>query len=154
MLFLCKYGKMKKSPQLAPVVFFHSYKELPFPRKNLRTIAQLIYKQEKIPGRQAVHVILCSDYFIKKLNARFRNKPCPTDVLSFNYHENDFLGEIYISLQRAKIQANRYKVSFMNEIERLFIHGMIHLLGFDHEKPKERKRMEAKEEKYLTNRKI
>lgn len=145
---------MKNKPQLVPVVFFHSYKELPFPRKNLRNIAQLIYKKEKISNRQAIHVILCSDYLIKRLNTRFRNKPCPTDVLSFNYDEEKFLGEIYISLQRAKIQAKRYKAPLMNEIERLFIHGMIHLLGFDHEKPKDRKRMEEKEGKYLTNRKI
>ena len=148
--FLCKYGKnVKRKPHLVPITFFHAYKALPIPRKRLRDIAQQLYDCERIPKKECVHLILCSDFSIKKLNARFRNKPYPTDVLSFNYNEKDFLGEIYISLQRGKIQAKRYNVSYSSEIERLFIHGMFHLLGFDHEKPEERKRMEAKERKYI-----
>jgi probable rRNA maturation factor len=94
-------------------------------------------------------VIFCSDYFIKKLNGKFRNKPHPTDVLSFNYDEDDFIGEIYLSLQRAKIQAKHYSVSYEEEILRLFVHGMIHLAGYDHENESERIRMEAIEKKYL-----
>ena len=105
-------------------MFFHIYKALPFPRNHLGNIARLIDEREKIPRGRAVHVILCSDYFIRKLNARFRGKPYPTDVLSFNYDEEDFLGEIYISLQRGKIQAKRYNVSYSSEIRRLFIHGL------------------------------
>jgi probable rRNA maturation factor len=140
---------VKKKPQSVSLTVFHAYKALPVPRKRLRDIAQQLYTIEKIPPKKCVHLILCSDFFIKKLNARFRNKQYPTDVLSFNYDENDFLGEIYISLQRGKIQAKRYKVSYSNEIERLFIHGMFHLLGFDHEKPQERTRMEAKERTYI-----
>jgi probable rRNA maturation factor len=131
------------------MVFFHIYKALPYPRNHLGNIARLIGEREKIPRGRAVHVILCSDYFIRKLNARFRGKPYPTDVLSFNYDEEELLGEIYISLQRGKIQAKRYNVSYSSEIRRLFIHGMFHLLGFDHETPSDRIRMEAKERKYL-----
>jgi probable rRNA maturation factor len=148
--FLCKYGKnVKKKPHRFPITIFHSHKALRVPRKELRDVARQLYAQEKIPQNKCVHLILCSDFFIKKLNARFRNKPYPTDVLSFNYDEKDFLGEIYISLQRGKIQAKRYSVSYSSEIKRLFIHGMFHLLGFDHEKPVERNRMEAKERKYI-----
>jgi probable rRNA maturation factor len=133
----------------APIAFFHAYKALPFPRKRLLAIACRMYSLEKIPARKKVNLILCSDYLIKKLNARFRGKPYPTDVLSFNYNEHDLWGEIYISLQRGKIQARRYRASYAEEIERLFIHGMIHLLGYDHEQPEDRKRMEAKEKRYL-----
>jgi probable rRNA maturation factor len=139
----------KKNGVVAPVTFYHIYKALPFPRKRLYRIARLIYEREKIPKNHAIHVILSSDYFIKKLNTQFRKKPYPTDVLSFNYDEHDFLGEIYISLQRAKIQAKRFHVSFSSEIERLFIHGMMHLLGFDHETAVDRKCMEAKEQAYV-----
>ena len=92
-----------------------------------------------------VNVILCSDYKIKKLNTDFRDKARPTDVLSFNYNDKDLLGEIYISLQRAAVQSKRYGSTFVEEIERLFIHGMFHLLGYDHETPTQRRRMEAKE---------
>jgi probable rRNA maturation factor len=150
MLFLCKYGilPMIAERRKVPIVFFHSYKNLPFPRNRLLAMVKKFYTREKIPKRQEVHLILCSDYFIKKLNGKFRNKPYPTDVLSFNYDEKNLLGEIYISLQRAKIQAKRYQETYADEIERLFVHGMVHLLGYDHEKPEDRKRMEAKEKKY------
>jgi probable rRNA maturation factor len=70
-------------------------------------------------------------------------------VLSFNYDDNDLLGEIYISLNRARVQARRYRVSCNNEILRLFVHGMFHLLGFDHEKPGDKKKMEAQESHYI-----
>ncbi len=138
----------KKKTDKVPIVFFHSFKALPFPRSRLRLVAKTVYEREKIPETRAVHLILCSDYAIKKLNARFRNKPYPTDVLSFNYDEPDLLGEIYLSLERGKIQAKRYGESYADEIERLFVHGLVHLLGFDHETPEDRKRMEAKERKF------
>ncbi len=79
----------------------------------------------------------------------FRGKNHPTDVLSFNYNDKDLLGEIYISYERARVQARRYSVSYDNEILRLFVHGMLHLIGFDHEKPGEKKKMEAKAAQYI-----
>jgi probable rRNA maturation factor len=130
------------------VTFCHAYRKLAFPEKLLRTRAREIHAGEKIPKRTCLNVILCSDHAIKRLNTLFRGKPCPTDVLSFNYDENDLLGEIYISLQRAKIQARRFGVSYNSEVERLFIHGMFHLLGFDHETAPQRKLMEAMENRY------
>ena len=140
---------MKSMDAFNSVVFFHAYPLLRIPRRLLKATARRIYSGEKIPSHKNIHVIFCSDYRIKKLNAAFRNKPFPTDVLSFNYDENDFVGEIYISLQRAKIQATRYSVSYENEIVRLFVHGMIHLTGLDHQTQLERMRMEAIENKYL-----
>jgi probable rRNA maturation factor len=101
-----------------------------------------------VPLKKAIHVIFCSDHVIKKLNTQFRNKPKATDVLSFNYDEEDFIGEIYISLQRAAVQARRFGSTYNEEIERLFVHGMMHLLGFDHEKESDRAEMEKQEALY------
>ncbi len=139
---------METTGNQSPIEIFHAYQKLPIPVKRCTDMARRIYKREKITNKKRVHLIFCSDYFIQKLNERFLSRKRPTDVLSFNYGEKEFLGEIYISLQRAKIQARRFKVSYPNEIERLFIHGMMHLLGFDHETAPDRKRMEAKEQKY------
>ena len=138
--------KNKKDP--SPVTFFHAYRGLAFPEQLLRARTKEIYSGEKIPERTCLNVVLCSDHVIKRLNTLFRGKPCSTDVLSFNYDENDLLGEIYISLQRAEIQARRYRVSYDSEIERLFVHGMFHLLGFDHKTAPQRKQMEALENRY------
>jgi|WetSurMetagenome_2_1015567.scaffolds.fasta_scaffold00008_166 probable rRNA maturation factor len=109
----------------------------------------MIFKRENVPLTRKVHVIFCSNRAIRRLNAAFRHKDRATDVLSFNYDEPDLLGEIYISLQKAKAQAGEYRVTFESEVLRLFVHGMFHLLGFDHESERDAKKMRRKESPYL-----
>ena len=95
-----------------------------------------------------MNVIFLSDYKIRKLNREHRNRDRATDVLSFPFNDDDFLGEIYISLQRASAQARRYRCSYTDEVNRLFVHGIFHLLGYDHTTGKERKAMEVQEKRY------
>jgi probable rRNA maturation factor len=139
---------IEKADIKLPVIIFHECKSLTYPKKAIISAAKLIYKREKLPVQKKTHVILCSNRKIKRLNAMFLHRNRATDVMSFNYDENDLLGEIYISLQRAKTQAKEYKVTYNNEVLRLFVHGMFHLLGYDHETEKDRKKMRAKESIY------
>ncbi|MDD5672519.1 MAG: rRNA maturation RNase YbeY [Chitinivibrionales bacterium] len=131
-----------------PVTFIHAFKRIPFPRAKLSRLVAALYTGEHIKPDGNVTVVFCSDYFIKKLNAAYRKKNRPTDVLSFEFKEPAYLGEIYISLERAAVQARRYQVTLGGELERLLIHGMFHLLGFDHKNTPDRARMEQKEKKY------
>ena len=131
------------------VNFHHSYKKLKYPKKLLSDTAEKIFKNEKVTLSQTIDVILCSDYYIKKLNSDYRNIEKTTDVLSFSFNDPDFLGEIYISLQRAKVQSEEYGNSYNQEILRLFVHGMFHLLGYDHETESEGKIMRRKESRYI-----
>jgi len=81
---------------------------------------------------------------IKKLNKKFRQKNKATDVLSFNLKEKNILGEVVICPEVVKEKGE--------DLKRVFIHGILHLLGYDHEKSeKEAKEMEAKENYYLKN---
>ena len=144
-----KYSPAFKAITKLPLLIFHDYKSLSYPKKSIITAAKRIYKKEKLPVSKKTHIILCSNIKIKKLNSMFLHRNRATDVISFNYNENDLLGEIYISLQRAKTQAKEYKVTYDNEVLRLFVHGMFHLLGFDHETERDRKRMRAKESIYV-----
>ena len=132
-----------------PLTICHQYTSLPCPTARLKVVAKDIFSKEKIPTTRSVTLILCSDYKIRKLNADYRKIDRSTDVLSFCFEDSDFLGEIYISLQRAKIQAKKYNLTNDDEIIRLFVHGMFHLLGYDHLVDKEREIMEAKERKYF-----
>jgi probable rRNA maturation factor len=141
--------KGKNSVQKGPLIIYNDHDRGPLPKGPLIRTAKNIYAEKKIPLARKTHVIFCSDRAITKLNAMFRGRNHATDVLSFNYDDNDLLGEIYISLNRARVQARRYKVSCDNEIVRLFIHGMFHLLGFDHESACDRRKMEAQESLYL-----
>lgn len=100
-------------------------------------------------GASAVNVVFTDDRTVQQLNRRFRKKNKPTDVLSFSFDEPDFSGEIYVSLDRAFAQAREYGATFPEETWRLVVHGLFHLLGYTHHRPKERVRMEAREKIYL-----
>jgi probable rRNA maturation factor len=141
--------KTESRPLNAPVLIHRGNAAEGVPVRLVANTARRIYAREKIPVGRKTHVVFCSDDAIRKLNARFRGKNRATDVLSFTFDEADLLGEIYISLRRAAVQARRYHVSRDNEILRLFVHGMFHLLGFDHQILQDRRTMEAKESQYL-----
>ncbi len=131
------------------LVIYHQYIRLPYPEDKLIEIAEKIYRVEKIPLEKKTNLILCSDYYIKKLNRQYRNIDKVTDVLSFEIDDSDLMGEIYISLERVKVQARRFDITYNEEIIRLFVHGMFHLQGYDHQNSKEREVMESKERKYI-----
>jgi probable rRNA maturation factor len=78
---------------------------------------------------------------IKKLNKLYRKKNKPTDILSFSPVEPGSLGELAISLDVIKAQANEHGLIQQFELGYMLIHGMLHLLGHDHKKPKEAKKM-------------
>ena len=97
-------------------------------------------------------VIFTTDEKIHELNKKYRGTDRPTDVLSFAFRESDepeilnpeieILGEIIISVERAKIQAEEYGHSILREMVFLSVHGMLHLLGYDHMEEEERIEME------------
>ncbi|MFP4416987.1 MAG: rRNA maturation RNase YbeY [Fibrobacterota bacterium] len=128
--------------------FIHDFSALPFPRKALLHAAQSVAEGECVEDGFSLNVIMCSDETIKELNRKYRAKDSPTDVLSFPFEESDFLGEIYISLHRAAEQAVRFGLGYDAEIERLFVHGLLHLLGYNHEGEVERSEMEERENRY------
>jgi probable rRNA maturation factor len=108
----------------------------------------------------AVSVTLVDDPAIHELNREHRNVDRPTDVLSFSQLEGEEmasvppgeplpLGDLVISLERCKEQAEEYGHSFERELGFLVAHGMLHLLGYDHQTPEEEAVMMAKTEEVL-----
>lgn len=106
-----------------------------------------------------VAVAIGSDELLQHLNRDYRDQDRPTDVLSFAYLEPGedtapgdreyAVGDIYISIERAVEQADLAGHRLENETALLAIHGMLHLLGFDHLDDDEAEKMRAKESKYL-----
>jgi probable rRNA maturation factor len=103
--------------------------------------------------RQAeIRLIFTTDARMRTLNARWLGHRSTTDVLSFPFGEGgtDVLeGEVYVNLDQARRQAVRERVSDRNEISRLVIHGVLHLLGYDDRTPAMKKIMSGKEDEYL-----
>ena len=79
-----------------------------------------------------VSVTFCSDKFMKKLNYKYRGKNKSTDVLSFDLGDKKLLGDVYISIPDARRQAKEYNVPLEEEIKRLAVHGILHVLGLSH----------------------
>lgn len=102
-----------------------------------------------------ISIVVSDDDFIQKLNKQFRGIDRPTDVLSFPSDEIDpetntrYLGDIIISLPRAASQATEANHSVIDELSMLAIHGVLHLLGFDHQTKEDKIAMWGKQDHYL-----
>lgn len=103
------------------------------------------------------NIIFIDNDKIKEINKEYRNIDRVTDVISFALEDNNdikydgfrVLGDIYISLDKAKEQASLYEHSFIREICFLITHGILHLLGYDHMEEEEEKIMFEKQERLL-----
>lgn len=92
-------------------------------------------------GHYQVSLLFCDDAFIQNLNSHYRQKDYATDVLAFSQDEGEeivsnvaCIGDIIVSAQTAQRQAETHQISYEEELARLSIHGLLHLLGYDHEK--------------------
>lgn len=111
---------------------------------------------DEVSERATLSVALVSNRAIKKLNKEWMGKDKPTDVLSFPLMEEApdeeqpwELGEIVISVEKASEQAADYGHSFEREMAFLFVHGALHILGFDHMTPADEKEMFGRQKKIL-----
>lgn len=99
--------------------------------------------------RAELSVLLCDDPFIQDLNLQWRKKDAPTDVLSFPMGDDDVLGDIVISLDTARRQAEERGHDLETELRVLLVHGLLHLVGHDHELPGQDVTMAAEENRLL-----
>ncbi|WP_333784798.1 rRNA maturation RNase YbeY [Thermocrinis sp.] len=103
--------------------------------------------------RTELSILITSDEEIKELNKLYRNKDRPTDVLSFPMGEEiggwKLLGDVVISIDTARAQAKELGISLEEEVKRLLIHGIVHLLGYDHELGEEEERRFKDMEEYI-----
>ena len=106
---------------------------------------------ESVAADPEISVVLCDDPFIQTLNARWRGKDRPTDVLSFAQEDDPaLLGDIVISLPTAQSQADAAGWTLENEVSLLGIHGLLHLLGYDDETEAGAWKMQARTEAALS----
>ncbi len=139
---------MEKHPPAFQVNFFSEDENRNFPWKaGFDKLARRILVEENHP--ENVNIVICSDETVRNLNREYRKLDKVTDVLSFEWHEPDLLGEIYIAKDQVKRQAPKFGNSFYAELKRMIVHGLLHLSGYDHHTARERVVMRRREREIL-----
>lgn len=121
--------------------------EFDFPKPLLERAAQVALDHESQSLDSELSIILTDDTRLHELNLNYLGIDAPTDVLSFPASETDpetgarYIGDILISIPRAQNQADAAGHPLEAEVQLLVVHGVLHLLGYDHAKPEEKARM-------------
>ncbi len=126
----------------------------------VRRAAVAVLAHEQITGKGELSVVITDDDEVHELNRRFRGVDAPTDVLAFGGQDEDttfvtapeaplLLGDVIISCPRAQAQAKEAGHSLAAEIQLLVVHGVLHLLGYDHAQPEEKAVMWTHQEEIL-----
>ena len=114
----------------------------------LTKVVEHVVAAEGATAAEEVSILITDNAEIKALNAEYRDIDAPTDVLSFPM-DDECLGDIAISMEKVLEQAEEYGHSPEREIAFLTVHGMLHLLGYDHIEEEERVQMRAREDQIL-----
>jgi len=112
-------------------------------------VERAVEKEGYEPGE--LNFIFCTDKYLQKINRKYLNNRLLTDVIAFNFSEREHVvcGEIYISLERVRENAKKYKQTIMMELKRVMIHGVLHLMGYNDHNEQEIETMREKEAYYL-----
>jgi probable rRNA maturation factor len=125
----------------------HIESEFSFPRDLLERSTRAALKQQAVSSDTELTIVLTDDARLKELNRDYLGIDAPTDVLSFPASETDpetgahYIGDILISIPRAKSQATAAGHPLESEVQLLVVHGVLHLLGHDHANEEEKARM-------------
>lgn len=117
-------------------------------RKITKWIKETITSEGKTPGD--ISFIFCSDDYLLEVNRQYLNHDYYTDIITFDYVDNNVIsGDIFISCDRVKENASEYGIVFLNELSRVIIHGVLHLLGYKDKSKKDKLLMTQKEDFFL-----
>jgi len=120
-------------------------------KKEIRTLLKEICKKEN-KKISFINCVFCSDNRLLEINKKYLNNTSLTDVVTFDFTTNKktIEGDIYISIDRVKENAKKYKQLFKTELLRIIIHGLLHLIGFSDKTKEEKNTMTLKENEYLS----
>ena len=96
-------------------------------------------------------IIFCSDNYILDINIKYLHHDYFTDIITFDYCESDLVsGDLFISIDSVRENALHYNVKFEDELDRVMVHGLLHLIGYDDHTPEETALMRQKEDYYIS----
>ena len=120
-------------------------------RKVLKLFIEQLFIKEKT-GLESLSYIFCSDEYLLQVNKDFLKHDFYTDVITFDLSSTkETVGEVYISIDRVKENAQTMGISFKNELHRVIFHGALHLCGYKDKTKADEASMRSKEDKYLNS---
>lgn len=103
------------------------------------------------PGQ--ISVIFCSDPYLLEINRKYLGHDYYTDIITFDYSEGDTIsGDLFISVDTVRSNAEYYSADFKDELDRVIVHGVLHLIGYDDHTDEQTAEMRARENHYLERR--
>lgn len=137
---------------MIPILFFSEHVVNPIPDSSV--YQEILSKIITFENRSLISLtyIFCSDDFLLDINSRYLGHQYLTDVITFDHSEKALAveGDIYISLHRVNDNSLLYSVSFLHELHRVMIHGLLHLIGYFDCSSSQKKLMRFKENLYLS----
>ncbi len=130
---------------------FNTHRKYRILPREAKRLARQVLRQEEY-SRADITIVFVTDKHITDLNGRYLKHWRSTDVLSFTLSEprsKIMEGEVYISLDHARRQAQQYGVTIRCEVARLIVHGILHVAGYDDRTKQQKKRMTRLEDRYL-----
>lgn len=120
------------------------------PRKTASWIRNTVSSEKKELGE--LNFIFCSDEYLRSLNNQYLKHDTFTDIVTFDNSEVSGVieGDVYISVERVKENSNTFQSEFLRELNRVIIHGVLHLVGYTDKSTKDKATMRRKEDAYLS----
>ena len=133
----------------APIQYFSE--DTLFKITNSNTISDWITKtiQSENGCLGFINFIFCTDSYLLQINQEYLKHDTYTDIITFDYNTFQIESDIFISIDRIQENANKLELSFEQELDRVIIHGVLHLLGYGDKSKEDKKLMTVKENEYL-----
>jgi len=132
------------------VSYFCEDIQFEFKKKRLNNAWLKIVAESEVRRLGKINVIFCSDNYILDVNVRYLNHDYFTDIITFDYCEKNILsGDLFISIDSVRENSIFYNTEFDEELNRVIVHGVLHLIGYDDYTEEEQKTMREKEDYYL-----
>lgn len=132
------------------ISYFTQDTDFKFKSKRLTSQWLKLVAQAESKKLGAVSVIFCSDNYLLDINKKYLNHDYFTDIITFDYCEGDLIsGDLFISIDSVKDNSDFYKSCFEDELNRVIVHGVLHLIGYDDHTESDVAVMRSKEDFYL-----
>ncbi len=132
------------------VSYFVQDTDFKFVKRRLNNLWLKMVAESEVKKLGNINIIFCSDNYILDVNMKYLQHDYFTDIITFDYCEKNILsGDLFISVDSVRENSIFFKTEFSDELNRVIVHGLLHLIGYDDHTPEEQKIMREKENYYL-----